>query len=77
MQPPFPLPPPTYIKGVPVQARSPNQELGERGRVERQVEVVDRGVFQVEAGGGCCPIDDGLVLALLPGAAHCGIGCIG
>ena len=61
---------------LPVQACSPNQELSERGRIEREVEVIDRGVLQVEAAGGCGAVDDGLVLGLLPAAAHCGVACI-
>ena len=55
---------------------SPDQKLSERRCIERQVEIINRGILQIEAGGWGCAIDDGLVLGLLPGAAHCGIGCI-
>ena len=86
--PPFPTPPrpkhpshaapssPPSYERLPVQARSPNQELSEGGGVEWQVVVVDRGLLQVEAAGGGCAVGDGLVLGLLHRAAHCGVGCI-
>ena len=60
----------------PAQVTSPDQELSERRRIERQVEIVDRSILQVEVSGRGCAIDDGLVLCLLPIAAHCGIGCV-
>lgn len=55
---------------------SPDQELSERGQVQRQVDPVNGSVLQIQAGYGYGPIDDGLVLGLLQGAGCRGVGII-